>query len=59
MEKTIELYLFILSIIFTLRFIIEFFVRFKEENPKPMVIDTPNRIFLYLAISYIITFLIN
>lgn len=55
----IELFLFILSVIFSLRFVIEFFVRFKDENPKPMEISKTNQVFLYLAISYIITYFLT
>ena len=53
-------FLFILSIIFiTLRFGIELVAKFTDENPEPMNITKTERVFIYLAFAYIITFLIS
>jgi hypothetical protein len=52
----IKIFLFILSIIYTSRFVIEFIFKLFEENPSVLVISKNNQIFLYFAISYIITY---
>lgn len=59
MLKQIEIFLFILSSIYLLRFVIEFLVRFKDEVPKPMEISNVNQVFIYLAVAYVITYLIT
>ena len=59
MQKQIEIFLFVLSSIYLFRFILEFLIRFRDEVPKPMEISSSNQIFIYLAVSYIITFLIT
>ena len=52
----IKIFLFILSIIYTLRFVIEFVFKLFEDNPTVLVISKYNQVFLYFAISYIITY---
>lgn len=59
MIHKIELFLFILSCVYSLKFVIEFIARFTEKDPQPMVIDKTNQVFLYMAISYIITFILT
>lgn len=56
MINQIELYLFVLSCIFVLRFVIEFLLQLREENPKAITPTITEKVFLYLTISYIITF---
>lgn len=52
-------YLFVLSIIFLLKnMIIDFSIRLFDENPKPLEYDNFTKIFLYLSVSYVITYLI-
>jgi|Laugrespbdmm15sd_2_1035082.scaffolds.fasta_scaffold04245_6 hypothetical protein len=58
MIQKIELYFFILSIIFSIRFVIEFVSKLREENPTPMQMEKHNQAFLYLATTYIVTYLI-
>ena len=58
MEK-IELYLFILSLTFNIRFIIEFVLKIRETNPTPMKLSLGEKIAYYLSISYIITYIIT
>jgi hypothetical protein len=58
MIQKIELFLFILSLIFTLRFLIEFILVLRNDNPSPMNVGKYNQVFLYLSTTYIITFLI-
>ena len=57
--QQIKLFLFILSIVFSLRYVVEFFTKYREENPKPMTIDKTSKIFLYFAVSYFLTYLIS
>jgi hypothetical protein len=59
MIEQLKLYLFILSIIFVLRYLIELIFKFLIiEEPNPIVVTNTGEVFLYLSISYIITFLI-
>lgn len=59
MENQIKQFILVLSILYLIPFVTNLVLRLKEENPKPIKIDTPNKIFLYLAIAYIITFILN
>lgn len=58
MIKEIELFLFILSIIYTIRFLFEFVIRLFQQEPVPMKVQKVEEIVIYLSISYIITYLI-
>lgn len=58
MIKAASIFFFILSMIFLLRYIGEFLLALKDENPKPMSINKVIEIFIYLSLSYVITFLI-
>jgi len=58
MIEQIKLLLFVLSIVFCLRFIIEFSLKLFQEEPVPMKVGKTEEVFLYLAVSYIITFII-
>lgn len=54
----IKIFLLILSIVYSLRFIIEFVVKLLQEEPVPMKISKANEVLLYFSLSYIITSLI-
>lgn len=54
-----SIFFFILSIIFLLRYVVEFFIMLRAENPKPLTINKITEVLLYIAVSYIITFLIT
>jgi hypothetical protein len=56
MIQQIKLFLLILSIVFLLNFIIKFILKFFEETPQPIEVTKTNEVFLYLGISYIITY---
>ena len=58
MMEQIKLFLFVLSIVFTLRFIIEFILKLVQENPTPMSLSKVNESLLYVAVSYIITYIL-
>ena len=59
MENKIEIFLFVLSFVFILRFLFEFLLQLREENPKTILITKTERVFIYLSISYIITFFLT
>jgi len=59
MVNNIGLYFFILSIVYNLKFILEFLVKLREENPKPLIISNVEKIVMYFTISYIITYIIS
>lgn len=58
MINEIKIFLLILSIVYSLRFIIEFVVKLLQEEPVPMKISKVNEVLLYFSLSYIITSLI-
>jgi hypothetical protein len=59
MLNSIFVFFMVLSTIYLSKFIIEFLLNFFAEVPSPLKISNIDRIFLYLSISYIITFLIR
>ena len=53
-------FLFVLSITFlVLRFVFELVAKFTDENPEPINVGKTERIFIYIALAYIITYLIS
>jgi len=56
MINAILFYAFILSIVYTLRFIGEFLFKMFQEEPTPMELSKVNEIILYFSVSYIIAF---
>ena len=53
-------FLFVLSITFiTLRFGLDLIAKFTDENPEPINVTKTERVFIYVAFAYIITFLIS
>lgn len=58
MINEIKIFFLILSVVFTLRFMVEFIVKLYQEEPVPMKINKINEVFLYLSLSYIITSII-
>lgn len=59
MIQKVELFLLVLSFVYCFKFIFEFITALKEEDPEPITVSNTERVFLYLAIAYIITSLIN
>lgn len=59
MIKIVSIFFFVFSIIFLLRYVIEFFIMLRDENPKPITINKVTEIFIYISVAYIITFLIT
>ena len=58
MINEIKIFFLILSVVFTLRFRVDFIVKLYQEEPVPMKINKINEVFLYLSLSYIITSII-
>lgn len=59
MIEEIKLFFFILSIVYTIRFPLEFLIKlFVITNPEPLLISKEEKYILYITISYIITYLI-
>jgi hypothetical protein len=56
MMEQIKLYLFVLSVIYSLRFLIEFGVRLMQENPEQMKLSKVEDTLLLFSLSYIITY---
>jgi len=54
----IKLFLFVLSIIYTLRFLVEFVIRLTQENPEPMVMSKIEQTVQIISLSYIITYIL-
>lgn len=59
MLQEIKVFLFILSLIFTLRFVFEFVIKFFQDEPAPIEINKYEVVFIYISLAYIITFLIT
>ncbi len=49
-------FLLVLSIINVLRFVVEFAFKLIQENPEPLEVTKTETVFLYLSLSYIITY---
>jgi hypothetical protein len=59
MIEEIKLFFFILSIVYTIRFPLEFLIKlFVIPDPKPLLISKEEKYLLYFTISYIITYII-
>jgi hypothetical protein len=56
MKEEIELFVFILSTLFTGTFAFNFILKLFQDNPEPLKISRLDGTLLYLAISYIITY---
>jgi hypothetical protein len=52
----INVFLFVLSIIHSLRYLVEFGIKFFQEEPTPMEINEIEKTILYFTSSYIITY---
>jgi len=58
MINNIELYILILSTVFILRFLFEFIIKLLVTSAEPLSINKYEKIILYFAVSYIITYII-
>ena len=53
--EEIKLFLFVLSIIYSLRIAVEFGMKLTQDNPEPMKISKVEQTLLLLSISFVIT----
>jgi hypothetical protein len=58
MMQEIKLFLFVLSIIYSIRIIVEFVLKLTQENPEPMKLSKVEQAIQVFAISYIITYIL-
>jgi hypothetical protein len=58
MVQKIEIFVFILSLIFCLKHLIHFIAVLNQEIPEPMKVGVMEKVLLYFASSYIITAII-
>jgi len=59
MLQQIKLFLFVLSIIYTLRFVVELVIRLFQDNPEPIQLSKLEQFYQFVALSYIITFILT
>lgn len=58
MINEIKLFIFVLSVVFVLRFILQFAYELTRENPEQLKLKETEKVFLYVAVSYIITYIL-
>ena len=51
-------FLLVLSTIYVVRFVVEFGIKLLQDNPEPLEISKTETVFMYMAISYIITYIL-
>jgi hypothetical protein len=59
MMQQIKLFFFVLSIVYSLRIIVEFSVKLTQENPEPMKLSKLEQSLQLISLSYIITYLLT
>ena len=59
MLQQIKLFLFVLSIIYNLKFVVELVIRLFQDNPEPIVLSKLEQFYQFVALSYIITFILT
>jgi hypothetical protein len=52
----IKIFLLVLSIIYSLKFVFQFVLKLTQETPEPIEVNKVEQTLLYFAVSYIITF---
>lgn len=58
MMQEIKLFLFVLSIIYSIRIVVEFAIKLTQENPEPMKLSKVEQAIQVIALSYIITYIL-
>jgi len=59
MLQQIKIFLFVLSIIYTIRFVVELIIRLIQDNPDPITLSKLEQFYQFVALSYIITFILT
>jgi hypothetical protein len=57
--QQIRLFLFVLSVVYTSRFIVELVIRLFQDNPDALTLSKVEQTMHYVALSYIITFILT
>jgi len=57
--QKIELFLFNLSVIYCIKYLIQFIAVLTQDNPTPIELGKVERVLLYLSASYIVTAIIS
>lgn len=57
--QQIKLFLFVLSIIYTFRFILELLIKLFQDNPDRLNLTKLEQFYQCLALSYIITYILT
>jgi len=55
----VKIFLFVISVLFSTRLIAEFTIKLFQDNPEPLVLSKIQQVLIYLAASYIITFILT
>ena len=55
----VKVFLFVISLLFSVRLIAEFTIKLFQDNPEPLVLSKIQQVLIYLAASYIITFILT
>ena len=55
----VKIFLFVISILFSIRLIAEFTIKLFQDNPEPLVLSKIEQVLIYLAVSYIIKFILT
>ena len=55
----VKVFLFVISLLFSVRLIAEFIIKLFQDNPEPLVLSKIEQVLIYLAVSYIITFILT
>jgi hypothetical protein len=58
MKEEIKLFVLVLSIMYTTTFTIDFVLKLFQDNPEPIKTSRLDGTLLYLAVSYIITYIL-
>jgi hypothetical protein len=58
MINEIKIFLFVLCLIFELKFVFQFVFQLTRENPEPLKIKETEKTLLYFTTAYIITYLL-
>ena len=56
--EQIKLFFFVLSIVYSLRIIVEFGMKLTQENPEPMKLTKIEQALQIVSLSYIITYIL-
>jgi len=56
MKEEIELFVFVLCILYIILFLVEFVLRLAEEDPKPLTLTKLEQVSYLVSLSYIINY---